>query len=131
MNNAFLCSFSTGFQFYSFHLGRMWSSYKDWFSNFQFGVCSVSWKDVFWIISNLGGCVGLEGRDIGQFLPWEGLVVFKGLIFNNFRLWMIWWSWKHWVWVIFTLELCDILKGLILDNFLLRRYGSPEMTDFE
>ena len=44
------------------------------------------YKDGFWTISTLGRNGHLEGADFGLFSPGEGVVVFKGLIFNSVQV---------------------------------------------
>ena len=66
--------------FNSFHFGRVWWSWKNW----------------FWTVSTLGRCVGLERTDFLQFLLWEGVVVLKELILNSFYFEWVWWSRKNW-----------------------------------
>ena len=40
----------------------------------------VVFKELILILSNLGGCGGLERTDFKYFLLWKGVVVFKELI---------------------------------------------------
>ena len=55
-------------------------------------------------ISTLGGYGGLERTDFQQFIPWDDLVVLKGLDLDT----LLW-------------DGVTILKGLCFDNFLFER----------
>ena len=55
----------------------------------------------FSIIFHFRQCDGLQRTDFQQFYPWEGVLVFIGLIFNNFKL-GVYISLQNTFWVIFT-----------------------------
>ena len=45
---------------------------------------------LFFTVSTLGGCGGLERTDYKQFALWEGVVVLKDLIFSSFYFGQVW-----------------------------------------
>ena len=49
-------------------------------------------KDMTCSCFYFGGCGGLEGTIILQFLLWADVVVLKELIFNSFYVGKVWWS---------------------------------------
>ena len=81
-------------------------------NSFYFGRLWWSRKSSFWTVSTLRGCGGLERTDFEHillsegcgghertgfqpFLFWEGVMVVKELILNNFYFQRVWWSWKN------------------------------------
>ena len=83
--------------FYSFYVGRVWWSWKNWFLT----------------VSTLGGCGGLERNDFLQFIFWVDVVVLERTDFLDcfFFGWM-WWSWKNWFLTVYMLEGCGGLQWI-------------------
>ena len=57
-----------------------------WETELSAWVC-WSCKDCFWINFALGWCGSLERMGFEPFLLWEEVLIWRGLIFNNFHSW--------------------------------------------
>ena len=100
----------------SFHFGRVWWSWKNW----------------FWTVSTLGGSGGHERTDFEHFLLSEGEVVLKELILNSFYFQRVWWSWKNWFWTVSNLGGSGDLEWTHFEQFLIWwGSGGLETTLFE
>ena len=87
---------------------------------------------VFFTVSTLGGCGGLDRTDFQQFPLWEGMVILTDFIFCSFYFERVWWSWKNWYFTVSHLGVCG---GLEITDFLtvshLGGCGGLECTDYK
>ena len=81
------------------------------------------------MISILGGYGGLERTTFWRFSQWDGEVVLKGMILNNFCYWQVLWSWTNsFGWFSFW-KAGVVWKGLILDDFHFGRCANLERAN--